>query len=344
MQIFKNILILTKNYPPQIGGIEKYSHDLYERLIQEWKNVKLIAAWPRNEWLLIRQSVGDIGGKFWKVCYIFSEVYRLFLFTLKSLTLGFFHAYRSDLIWAMDGSIAGLAVVLGSIMWAKTRVTVHGTDIVWNNPLYQYTIPSIINLCHEIYAISDNTQQECLKRHISQNKIILKPHTHESISYTDPWAFDRYGFLQSLWVPDPHKKIILFSIGRWIERKGFHWFLENIMPILDSQKFYYILAGFWPQESLYTHIIQEKKLLNVLLLGKIDDDLLKAKLYTSSDIFIMPNILVEGNIEWYPLVLLEAEHFWLKSCLWYVQGVDWKKDLLFCENNPEKWLFYLNNF
>jgi hypothetical protein len=31
----QKILLLTKNYPPQIGGIEKYSLDLYDKLIRE---------------------------------------------------------------------------------------------------------------------------------------------------------------------------------------------------------------------------------------------------------------------------------------------------------------------
>ena len=43
-QMTKNILLLTKNYPPQIGGMEKYSFDLYNRLVAEGNTVKLIAA------------------------------------------------------------------------------------------------------------------------------------------------------------------------------------------------------------------------------------------------------------------------------------------------------------
>ena len=40
----QKILLLTKNYPPQIGGIEKYSFDLYNQLVKEGNIVKLIVA------------------------------------------------------------------------------------------------------------------------------------------------------------------------------------------------------------------------------------------------------------------------------------------------------------
>lgn len=36
-QVKQAILILTKNYPPQIGGIEKYAFDLHNRLVSEWR-------------------------------------------------------------------------------------------------------------------------------------------------------------------------------------------------------------------------------------------------------------------------------------------------------------------
>ena len=67
-----------------------------------------------------------------------------------------------------------------------TRTTIHGTDIVWNNPFYQWIIPKIIARYDEVYAISENTCQECLKRGIRADKITLVPHTMDTITFPEP--------------------------------------------------------------------------------------------------------------------------------------------------------------
>ena len=97
-------------------------------------------------------------------------------------------------------------------------------------------------------------------------------------------------------IENPENKIILFSIGRWVERKGFHWFLEHVMSDLNPDKFHYILAGFGPYEGVYRKIIDELSIQNVTLLGKVDD-IFKARLFCCSNYFVMPNISVHGDIE-----------------------------------------------
>ena len=103
-------------------------------------------------------------------------------------------------------------------------------------------------------------------------------------------------------------KKILLSVGRLIERKGFHWFVDEVIPPLieDYKDFIYVIAGAGPMQKYIEDIIHKKNLYNwVILLGKIDDELL-GLLYNISDIFIMPNIPVEGDIEGFGVVALEA--------------------------------------
>lgn len=340
----ERILLITKNYPPQIGGMEKYSYDLYNRLIAEGNEVKIITAWPRNEWLLTRQWTGKwILLKFWHFLYVISEFGRLGIFAIKCFTLWLFYTFSSDLVWSLDGSIWWIGFILAKATIKKTRVTIHGTDIVWDKKIYQAFVPKIIAKMDEVYVISENTHQECLKRWIPLSKIILMPHTLDTIAFIDPGEFNKIEFLKSLWVENPGEKVILFSIGRWIERKGFHWFLQNIMPQLDSNKFHYLIAGFGPYESDYRVIIEEKWLLHVTILWKITNSDLKAKIYTSSNIFIMPNISVNWNIEGCPIVLMEAKYYWLKRLVGYVQWIENETDIVRCYNDISIWLKSITN-
>lgn len=333
------ILLLTKNYPPQIWWIEKYAYDLQSRLTLNWDYVYVIKSMPRIECLFNNQE-----GNYWiinasvRIIYLLSEIIRLSLFFFFSLVKGFFVAPKVDIIWSMDWSISIIWVILSAFWWVKTRVTIHGTDIVWNNSIYQFFIPRIISKNDEIYAISQNTYNECLKRSIPSNKLLLVPHTNQNISFHDIWDFDRVGFLKNLNINSPESKTILFSIGRWIERKGFHWFLDNILPFLDHNKFHYILAGFWPYEKKYFQIVKDKNISNVSIIGKISDPFVKAKLFMAADIFIMPNLLIEWNIEGQPIVLMEAKYYHLKSVIGHVQGAVSDKDTFFAWNDKELWI------
>lgn len=337
----QNILLLTKNYPPQVGGIEKYAYDLYNRLIQDGNHVNLIAAWARNEYLLANCSRSFL----WKFCYIVSEFFRLLSFTLKALILGLYYARKTDLIWCLDWSLAWVGLFLKKLTSNKFRITIHGTDITWSNKLYQFVIPKFISFATEVYVISENTRLECLKRHVSPNKISLIPHNINSISCIQVESFNKNIFLQDLWIANSQSKIILFSIGRWVERKGFHWFLESILPKINSQRFHYILAGFGLWEQKYRSIIGQKSIHNVTLLGKVNDSM-KARLFSSSDYFIMPNIKVEDDLEWFGLVLLEAQFYWINSIVSDVDGLNERvlgSDLVFKERDDLAWISWIES-
>jgi len=112
---------------------------------------------------------------------------------------------------------------------------------------------------------------------------------------------------------------ILLSVCRLVERKGIHWFVDNVISYLldDYKDFIYIIVGDGPLQRDIINIIQKKKLSErVVLLGRIDDELLKFT-YNISDVLIMPNISVEGDMEGLGIVALEAS-----SCNLPVVGSD----------------------
>ena len=103
----------------------------------------------------------------------------------------------------------------------------------------------------------------------------------------------------------PTHALVLCSVGRQVKRKGFHWFVEAVMPQLPAH-IYYWLAGEGPmiaevQAAVDRHQLGEQ----VCLLGRVSEDQLEA-LYRGSDLFIMPNINVPGDMEGFGVVMLEA--------------------------------------
>jgi len=103
-------------------------------------------------------------------------------------------------------------------------------------------------------------------------------------------------------------KKILLSVGRFVRRKGFDWFILNVVPRLlsRSKDWLYLLVGDGPLKEDIKEIIAQYALGNrIYLLGSIDDSTLRL-IYNASDIFVMPNVSITGDIEGFGIVAAEA--------------------------------------
>jgi glycosyltransferase involved in cell wall biosynthesis len=104
---------------------------------------------------------------------------------------------------------------------------------------------------------------------------------------------------------DATDKTVLLSVGRLVERKGFHWFVDQVMPELDD-RYIYIICG----SGSYRETIQEKLIANDLadrvhLPGRVSNGLLRT-CYNTADMLLMPNVPVDGDMEGFGLVAVEA--------------------------------------
>lgn len=287
----KKILFITKNYPPQLGGMENYCRDLAKYFGVSGNTVYLIA-----------------NGK-WRLWLPF--------FAVKAFFLWMYYAWKADAIWIGDGSISLIGLILGCITRTKRYVTIHALDITWNKRLYQKIIPNIVAKANHIVAVSQYAKDECIKRWVPTSKITVIPNGIDpdimpEPSLTKDEIFARYGI-------DTSWKRVLLSLGRHIERKGIHWFLDEVIPKLGGE-YVYVIGWWWPYTERYEQIIQEKNLKNVHLIGRPTNEE-KCALYKWSDLFIMPNILVLWDAEWFGIVCIEAWWYGLPVIASNIEGI-----------------------
>lgn len=334
------ILLLTKNYPPQVGGSEKYSFDLHQRLIREGYFIRIIKTSPRNEKLLYLKSKSI----FYLILYYFSEYLRLGIFAFKSLTIWFYYALHSDVVWSLDGSISWLAYILSKLTLSRSRTMFLGKDLTWNNKVYQRIMPYIWKNIDEIYSISPDLSKIAISYWIKPNIINLLECKDDQFIFPKPGNFIREDFLKKYNIPTD--RILFLSLWRFVEKKGIHWFLSDVLPFLDLNKCQYIIAGAWELQSLYEEIILKNNLSNVTFTWPIIDPVEKARLYSSVDFFIMPNISVPWDFEWYGLVLLEAQYYNLKCIVSDADGL-WGRtknhDMILSARDGKKWVQFLRN-
>ncbi len=104
--------------------------------------------------------------------------------------------------------------------------------------------------------------------------------------------------------PSPDRRLLV-SVGRQVRRKGFAWFIRNVMPRLPETTDYW-LAGDGPERQDIEAAIAETGMQNrVRLLGKVDTATLHS-LYAAADLYVMPNVVVPGDMEGFGIVMLEA--------------------------------------
>ena len=119
--------------------------------------------------------------------------------------------------------------------------------------------------------------------------------------------------------PHPH----LLTIGRLIERKGVAWFLLEVLPLLllDFPLIHYSIVGTGPQERLIKKIIQEKDLQDHVSLHEQATDAERDTLLSGATLLVTPNIPVEGDMEGFGMVCIEASGRGVPVCAARLEGL-----------------------
>lgn len=276
------ILFLTRKFPPSKGGMQRVAYEL-SRYLSKIARIKLVKWGGSNKWLPL----------------------VLPYLILKSLWI--LISTKVQVIYIQDGLLAPLGVLL-KLLRIPIVITFHGRDITYGNRLYQFTIPRCAEKLDKIICISNATKQQCATRGISANKIEVIPDGICDELYMDEGKQELREWLSKELGISLNNKKVLLSVGRLVERKGFHWFIENIIPKLLEKEgdVLYLIAGDGTFRQRIETVIRQNGLQDhVIMLGIVDDKTLKT-LYNLSDIFIMPNIPVKGDMEGFGIVALET--------------------------------------
>lgn len=182
----------------------------------------------------------------------------------------------------------------------------HGRDVTLPHSLYQRFVPKIFSSLDGVISVSEATRQECISRGMEPEKGVSLPNGFDLNKLNEfPEKTVSRNFLQNNLRIPVNGRFILLSVGRNVKRKGHEWFIREVLPKI-KEKVVYITIGDGPEFDNIAQAAQESEFNKyVHLLGRQPDDVLK-KTYAAADLFVMPNIPVEGDMEGFGIVLLEA--------------------------------------
>jgi glycosyltransferase involved in cell wall biosynthesis len=277
------VLFITRKFFPIKGGMERAAFGLFEQLADK-VDLELIN-WSR-----------------------YTKTLQLLLIPIFFLQSFFIILKKNiDLIYLQDGLLAPLGFML-KIFQKPILITIHGLDVTYPNILYQFITPLCIKRLDKVICVSKHTKIECIKRKIPESKIRVIPNGVSDIFHmNEDEEVLRKNLSKSLKTSLLKKKILL-SVGRLIERKGYHWFVENVMPVIIEKNrdiMYIIVGGGEFTKEIQRKVDNNNLNKNVLILGNVHEKMLK-ELYNISELLLMPNIPVQGDIEGFGIVALEA--------------------------------------
>lgn len=291
------ILFISRKHPPSIGGMEKFSFELTSSILKKRDGIKIV--WGGSQkWLP------------------FFYPYLL----LKSFSACLYNKIK--IIHLGDPVLSPIGLILKIFFKKPMVVNLHGLDITYQNRLYQFFLPRLLNKIDLMISISNQTKKEAEKRGIDRDKIVV---ITPGIFEEELPSLDEKKSFQPLFDitnNDFKGKLLLLTVGRLVRRKGVYYFISEVLPELDdSEKYAYLVCGGGPDYKAINDLIIEKKFEDkVFLTGKISGELLDLA-YRRADIFIMPNIEVEGDMEGFGLVALEACLYKLPVVASNIEGI-----------------------
>jgi len=275
------VLFVTRKYPPSKGGMEKISYGVISNF-PELNNAKVISWGGSQKWLFF-----FIPWAFLKSCY-------------------FLIFKKMDVIHFWDAALSFMGFFLKKMFKVPVVVTAHGLDLTYTNRTYQWIMTKTLKDFDKVICVSKATMETAILKGVNPDRCTV---INDGLN-TSEWYLPKNKSVLKKELGEKLKldlenKCLLFSVGRLVERKGIKWFIENVFPKL-SKDYIFLVAGTGKEEENIKNGIIALNLTNqVFMLGRVSDDILRL-LYNSSDIFIMPNIPIEGDMEGFGIVVIEA--------------------------------------
>jgi len=270
-----------------------------------------------------------------QLCYTGSESKLMFFIKLKYRVKKILKAHPGiSVVHMNDGVMALFCLWIKRHTDAKIVATVHGLDVVFPNKIFQKRLLPRFNMLDQIICVSRFTAQACIDRGIrSEILSVVNNGVDHNLDNSKSTEEEIIRALAVIGYEGSDKKIML-SIGRAVQRKGMSWYISQVIPLLPDD-YLYVMVGpkgtrqgitgwlyrvlprkwkeevdlfwGWPNDSeRIDELLEDESVARrAVHLGKVDWDLLQT-LIEISDVFVMPNISVEGDAEGFGLVALEA--------------------------------------
>jgi len=288
-------LIITKTFPPEIGGMQNLMWGLANELSKNFM-IKVFADYYENHKLFDEQvsfSIERVGG-----------IKLLRKYRKAHLINEFIKENRIDSI------IADHWKSLEHLKTNKKKIClIHGKEINHEKGTsLNKRVLEVLNNVETIVANSEYTKNLAISLGVQQDKIIVISPGVDPVEELDKKTLDKVDSLLK------HKSPRLITVSRFDKRKNHEkviMALRNLKQIHPS--IVYICVGYGDEEENIKKLVAELGLQPQVMFFKDISNELKNALVAKSDIFVMPSIVHKKSVEGFGIAYVEAAQYGLPS-------------------------------
>ena len=310
----RRVLVITRNFPPLVGGMERLVFNAYQELRKEFQ----------CDVISPRSSPKDLeAGSRNLACPVSPIPLFLFCAALKGV-YGHLRAGYS-IFFAGSGITAPLAIIFAKSFSKRSVIYLHGLDIIADSWLYQRFFVSFFRYADRVIVNSRNTARLAQEKGVPRDNIeIVHPGVDLPRERSIDVDFARAHGLEGCKV--------LLSVGRIIPRKGLLEFVENSLGeiIRAEPSCKLLIVGAEARQALnrergyrkeLERLVDAKSLrAHVIFSGYLEDGDL-ASAYSAAHVFVFPLRPMPNDVEGFGMVAVEAAAHGLQTVAFDVGGV-----------------------
>lgn len=297
----KKVLVITRNFPPVLGGMERLNLHMVEELAKYYQVSVIAPAGARSQvspFIVVREAA-------------LRPLWRC----LAGLFAGGFArcvAWRPQVVVGGSGLVAPIVWALARLCRARAVVYVHGLDITVPHSVYKLLWLPFLRRADCIIANSSVTRQLAIDAGIKAGRIaIVNPGVAE-LPLED--SVGRARFRQRFQLGE---RKVLLSVGRLAARKGLREFVSDVLPriVVRYPDTTLVIIGTEPNNALFAESQSPESIqaaadkasvgTNIKFLGGVDDETLQDA-FLGSDLHVFPVRHIPANPEGFGMVAIEA--------------------------------------
>ncbi|MDR1888724.1 MAG: glycosyltransferase family 4 protein [Zoogloeaceae bacterium] len=312
----KKIIIVTRNFPPLWGGMERLNLHLVEEISRRHEVCLLAPEGAAEHVSHINARLVQVPGK------------PLSKFLLKSAwrALQKARAWKPDIILAGSGLTAPAALIAARACGARAIAYTHGLDLAVSHPVYRAFWRPTLRRLDGVIANSQATAKLAETIGIAPERIAI---VHPGVDLPVPDPDARARFRQAHQLGDGP---LMLSVGRLTSRKGLREFVSDVLPLIVTRfpGAQLVVIGDAPSDSLYAHVQSPRSIEaaakihgvenNLRFLGKrFGNELSDA--YAGADLHVFPVRHLPDDPEGFGMVAVEAAAHGLATVAYATGGV-----------------------
>ncbi len=269
------ILLLTLEYPPYKGGVAAYLRGMMNQLSALGHEIFVVG------------ETGDVDMKVSLTSRMFRPSWLLPVFRLVKIV----REYRPDVVMVSHVLPVGMtALLLKILVGTPFACVVHGMDVAVPTGFKRWLVGRVLRSADHVVCNSSYTE-----------RVVLTYSSEIDTSVVYPSA----DILKHTSKPRGGQRVV--SVGRLVERKGFDTLISAIPAVRElCADVHLTIVGEGPDRQRLEQLCSELSVSDcVEFVGLLDDDALHDT-YARSDVFCMLPREINGDVEGFGIVFLEA--------------------------------------